>query len=428
MLVLCAAGCVVDEEGGAESQSTSNIASSDQQNGGAESDGGKDNGDSQPTLEDKMNEIKQRVIAIMTDESGNKEEPESIFEHFCGDYVIPIFGNSGDSTMFNKVYQKDGITVNEYSDGIREYTAVKDGYIFTVVEQNGSFRLYDMVEYEDADSHVPSIFDDFGIDISMFYDKGDSSSSDEDTEEPELTADMLTVSEDLKTCAFSDAYMKEIVRLFGRSQDKTDTELEEFVKNATASGVYSVEENSVTFEISAKDDTTGNIDTIVVYSENTESGINLTMKIDYDIMSEGMTIPMSIEMSYRNVKNDGDKVVSAEFEMKMSMEMVMEILGLKYESEVTSVSTYSLSVENKNAPSLSVRASSVDTTTEGDVTERVESNITLDCTFGGDMSYVVSENGEVTTRIDGKNIALSAEGESIPAKVYELINAELAKG
>ncbi len=430
MLALYATGCVVDEED-AKGDNTSNIDISEGKDSGTNADSGE-------TLEEKKDRIKQNVMALMGDRE--REDPEKLFEYFCGDYVISSFGNSDDSSMFNKVYQKNGITVNEYTDGIKKYTAVKGGYVFTVVEQNGSFRLYDMVEYENADSHVPSIFDDFGIDISAFYDKDDASGSEEDIEEPELTAEMLTVSGDLKTCTFSDAYMKEVLRMFGKSFGKTDAELEVFVNISSVSGVYSVDSETITFEILAKGldmdngSDVGDVNVTISYRDSEADGITMTMKMQMTISMEveGSVIsaPMTMDQTVSGVKYDGNKVVEASFESKMFTDIQATASGISFKTAVYEINSFDLSIEDSGNPKFSVNCSTEQTTAVGESKTTEKSSQILDCTFGTNaskFSYIMTQDGVQAAKIEATGVTLGASGENVPSEVLNIINQELTK-
>ena len=430
MLALYATGCVVDEED-AQGDNTSNIDISEGKDSGTNADSGE-------TLEEKKDRIKQHVMALMGD--SHREDPESLFEYFCGDYVISSFGNSDDSSMFNKVYQKNGITVNEYTDGIKEYTAVKGGYVFTVVEQNGSFRLYGAEQYEDADSYIPSIFDDFGIDISAFYDKDDASGTEEDVEEPELTAEMLTVSGDLKTCTFSDAYMKEVLRMFGKSFGKTDAELDVFVNLSSASGSYSVEQDTVTFEILAKRLDMGNgaeVDEAkitIFYCDSETDGITMTMNMEMtmamDMDGTVINAPTVMEQTVSKVRYNGNKVVAASFESKMSTDIQATVSGISFKTAVCETNSFDLSIEEPENSKFSVNCSTEQTTTMGETKATEKSSQILDCTFGTNaskFSYIMTQDGVQAAKIEATGVTLGASGENVPSEVLNIINQELTK-
>ena len=98
----------------------------------------------------------------------------------------------------------------EDNAGNVRYDTAYNGYMFSVKkDSNGSFSMIGYEELGDNNETVPSIFEYLGIDLSSVYNSGGDQSAG-NTEFPKLTADMLTVSDDLSMCTFSQSYMNDL--------------------------------------------------------------------------------------------------------------------------------------------------------------------------------------------------------------------------
>ena len=171
--------------------------------------------------------LKNEVLELMEDDDGDKESLTTLFIPFCGDYTVGNFSKSNDfAVSLDSIYQKNGVSTIKYADGSYTHTVVRDGVQFSINEKDGKSELAGTLDVA-VDSYVPSVFYDFGIDISPFYSgKGENT---DDIEDPKLTADMLSVDAAYQICTFSDEYVREVARLLCASLDYNEAETQEFL-------------------------------------------------------------------------------------------------------------------------------------------------------------------------------------------------------
>lgn len=135
------------------------------------------------------------------------ESPTKLFEIFDNrDYYITNFNDNNDfAASLSKIYSNNGIVAMIYKDGLANYSTLKDNKRIEVIAElleDGSVTksTVNSIIPVDTSAFVPSIFFDFGVSTQGLY---DASAEDSDSEDPILTADMLTVSDDLSKCMFS---------------------------------------------------------------------------------------------------------------------------------------------------------------------------------------------------------------------------------
>ena len=299
-------------------------------------------------LKEQKAQVKQKVLAIMAED--DKESPTSLFEFFCGDYSIGFVADNNDfGASVNRIWQKDGVTAIEYKDGRTEYTLVRNGYQFKLVSREGNTEVTSVAAVTNPDKYVPSIFADFSIDISAIYSGAEDQT---DVDDPPLSEDMLTVSEDLKTCTFSDEYMASVTDMLLTEMDYSEEDKVAFLAEYSGSGVYTAEDNSVVFIIKGKEKTLGDMTITVSYVQDDKNGYSMSTKMEYTITAEGISIPTSNELIIRDVKYDGNTPVSATVEsrvLEQNATIVSE--GLTYTVNTSNISLFYLDTQT---PTLNV--------------------------------------------------------------------------
>lgn len=263
-------------------------------------------------LREQKAEIKQKVLAIMAEDT--KKNPLSLFEDFCGDYSIPYLSKHNDfGVSANRIWQKDGVTAIEYANGNIEYTLVIDGYQFKLLSTGGNVEVTSVGQVAAGVNYVPSIFGDLSIDISTLY----SGAQESDLKDPELTEEMLTVSDDLAGCTFSEEYMAAVIDMFLTEFGYTDAEKSAVAAQCSGSGVYSAEDNAVTFVLKVKQKVLGDVTLTVCHTDNERDGYSLSTKMEYTVVSEGINIPTSNETILRDIKYEGDEPQSVSVEVRV---------------------------------------------------------------------------------------------------------------
>lgn len=367
-------------------------------------------------LAEKTAQIKADVLTHMADDT--REAPMRLFDYFLGDYSIgSITPNNDYGALVERVWQKDGVCVIEYRDGHREFSLVRNGYVFKLTEQGSNTQVVSATQYAD-DNHIPSIFDDFGIAINAIYSPDDG----KETPEPNLTEDMLTVSDDFAECKFSEAYMDEVTDMLLDSMGLDAAQKAEFKASGSSTGIYTVADNTVTFTIKGKHSQLGDMTITVKHADKGADGYELSQKMEYTISAEGITIPTSNEMIIRNVKYDGDKVVSADFESRV-FEVGAEIVqdGVSIIMDTSNITRIFL---DKNTNALNFICNQQAKTSVLGQSQNSETEVKLSVAKNN-FEYSASQNGMSVSQISGENVTFTApDGKEIPQIVFELADKE----
>lgn len=218
-------------------------------------------------------QIKQAALNLMRDME-SKEDPTNLFSYFDGDYEISEFTKSKEGIKSMK--RKDAITEIAAKAG-KYYGIEAGGVLLYALHNNFSTEMYGCYQMQTDGSGKSTIFTSFGIDTSLFY--GETVE-----EEPiELTADMLTVSEDKLTCIFSKEYMDALAMQTceGLGYDQRETDC--FMNAYEGSGVYSVAENKLTFELWVNNvPYAGTVKQILSYSVDEDQRVDVYSLIEYN--------------------------------------------------------------------------------------------------------------------------------------------------
>ena len=290
--------------------------------------------------------LKNEVLELMEDDDGDKESLTTLFIPFCGDYTVGNFSKSNDfAVSLDSIYQKNGVSTIKYADGSYTHTVVRDGVQFSINEKDGKSELAGTLDVA-VDSYVPSVFYDFGIDISPFYSgKGENT---DDIEDPKLTADMLSVDAAYQICTFSDEYVREVARLLCASLDYNEAETQEFLSVYEGSGTYYAADKKVVFVIKGREKSIGDVTITLTYSKDDKGGEVSSVKTDFVVESGGMTIPTSQEIITRNVEYDGNKPVAASFELRAFASSEFSNQGVSGSVESTQISDIYLNIKDSD--------------------------------------------------------------------------------
>ena len=288
-----------------------------------------------PLLNEK-NAIKDQVLIFMADDVEDND-PYAMFEQFLGDYYVTDFsGIYQDSKPYKSIYHKNGVSVTDRTDGV-SYQISTPTEIVTAQMKGGKLTVTDRTAVESAP--IPSIFTDFGFDISMIYSKDDSI----DLAQPQLTADMLTVSDDLLTCTFSDAYLDSIAALFGESMDLDEAGCKAFVNSCTSSGSYSVEDKQAVFIISGDAAERGKLTVTLTFTHNPDrQDYFSTMKVEYTVEAEGTPVTVTNELTIMDERYAGGHIPSFFFRNILTAEATVVQNGVPINSKTVTTTMYSI--------------------------------------------------------------------------------------
>lgn len=239
-------------------------------------------------------QIKNRVLDLM-EASETRTDPAELFAHFTGDFQITKFSSSSNGVQ--SIKRREAVTLVN-AGSYRYYGIEAAGHLFYAGDYNSrEAYLYGALPLSADAAHASTIFTVFGIDTGALY---TGATVEEDATEP-LTADMLTVSDDLTSCelekSYVDALAEEICRAMGFSSSQTSS----FLRKYTGSGIYSVAENTITFDIQCKDSRLGTIHQISRYGINGDGKVYAYSYMEYSNQSAGISTPVITEMEWTDV-------------------------------------------------------------------------------------------------------------------------------
>ena len=244
-----------------------------------------------PSEEDQ---IKNRVLALM-ETSDTRTDPSELFAHFSGDFKITQFSSS---SGVQAIRRREAVTLIN-ADAYRYYGIEAAGHLFYAGDYNSrEAYLYGVLPLSADAAYASTIFTVFGIDTGALY---TGTTVEEDTAET-LTADMLTVSDDKTSCEFAKSYVdtlaKEICQAMGFSSVQTSS----FLGKYTGSGIYSVAENKITFDIQFKDSQLGTIHQISKYGIDGEGEVYAYSYMEYSNKAAGISTPIITEIEWTDVE------------------------------------------------------------------------------------------------------------------------------
>ena len=253
--------------------------------------------------------IKSAVLDLMKT-SESQEDPANLFAYYTGDFQITNFTSSSDG--IKSIKRKEAVTHVDL--GSRSYYCIEAaGNMFYASDRNQSAEMIVSLPLSADVPDSSTIFTVFGMDTSSLY-PGDVIADEPDI----LTADMLSVSEDKATCNFSKSYINTIAKALCKSMGFTNSVTTSFIEKYTGSGVYSVEENKVTFDIKIKDKKIGSIHQITEYAIDDEGKVYAYSYLEYSNSSAGITSPIVAEVEYKDVVYRDSDPISATITMKNS--------------------------------------------------------------------------------------------------------------
>ena len=381
-----------------------------------------------PPSEEEIAAIKAEVIALMMADS-DKESPTTLFEAFIGDYAISDIdqlASNGGYNAYSKIFRDGDALGMVYLDGVTtDYTVYRNDFAYTAYKDElGNTSVTGKAPLGGAD-YTPSILTDFGFDISAIY-SGNISMQD-----PTLDASMLTVSDDLLTCTFSDAYMAEVGRGLCASLGYNSADAEKFFDTAKLSGVYYPQEKRAEFVIEFYELSLGETKITLTCTDKGTKGITYSTKMEFNVVSSGMIVPTTTELIISEVKYDGNRPISGQFELRSIASVTLDYGGSKVSSDAISITTYSLFAEGENAPRCSAKLSSTTTTTveSGGKTEKTTETVICEMTaaFGGKQKFTFSQrhNGNEAARLEASTLTLTPDDSCVlPEDISTAINRD----
>lgn len=367
---------------------------------------------------DKESEIKQTVLKLMQD-SEKQEDPASLFSYFDGDYEISNFTKSMDA--IKTIKRKNAVSIVSAS-GLDYYGVEAAGFLFYVADHNLGSEVIGVLPLQTDMSHKSTIFTAFGIDTGALY------GIEAEEDDIELTEDMLTVSEDKATCTFSKNYLDEMAAFLCESLGYAESQTNAFLNKYTGSGVYSVSDNKITFEIKLQDTSLGNIHQISSYSVDKNGKVNAYSFMEYSNPSLGMNTPVKAEISYKDVVYNDNKPISATIQVNSVADTSYQdgnYYGAPYiTSTTTTKMTFTLDCSNADAPKGVAVSEKTSTESYQGESWTTKSTVNLSVDLSKSSSQFVhteKRDGEIVSELKANKVTF-ATPSSFPAVPQRVTN------
>lgn len=362
---------------------------------------------------EKEKAILDSVIFLMEDDT---YDTDNVVSKFFGDFVLDGFGSA--SEPISKIYKVDDFLVVEYKDGDVVYQTVKDSCLYTVQRSAKTNEL--LVDEEEYPYDCPlSIFGAFGIDMSMVYSTEDV----ELTEEfPVATYDSLTVSEDQKSVTFSEDYLKQLARSLVSSFEPEDGEMQKFLSGMSASGVFSVLDQSIKFTIEGTLESFGDITCEVTMSFRDKKPYSVKGVVSLTTESEGIPMIITQENEIHNMIYDrNDELISLRVINRSTEEYQYNYDGVAVDYSSSFVENYLFTLENAAAKEFQGFIDINETISASGQTQKATASVQL-ILGTASMSYSSIVNGEEEDRIEADHVSLQTpENVTIPEDVYNVL-------
>ena len=372
-------------------------------------------------------QIKKNVLDLAT-KMKELKDPAELFSYFDGDYEISGLTTSYTNETFN-FSRKDSV-LYAVGNNNKYYGVDADGYIFYAADYGSSSEVIATLFSEAEDASKSTIFTAFGIDTGSVYD-----SSDSDEEDPEITEDMLTVSEDKKTCEISKSYTDELMRFFCETLELDEKQIDGFMKNYNGSAVYYVDKNEIVVDITFGNSDLGNFHVKMSYSfDEYDQTLGTYMLFEYSNPAAGITTPFVNELTYSDVVYKGVEPISATIKVKTVTDESYydgNYYGAPYiEAEETVTTTFKLDCSDGARPKCTANKESVWKENYQGQMLNVKYTWTMAVDLGkqsSQLTYAWKENGEIVYSLRASKVtfATPVSFPQVPARVTNAILDEV---
>ena len=291
-------------------------------------------------------QIKQNALDLMQ-ANDEKQAPTDLFSHFDGDYEI--MGVTKTTNNVNSVKRKNAVSViSTNNSSIKYYGVEAAGYFFYAMDSFGSAFVEDAFPLAADDASKSTVFTAFGIDTSALY------GTEEEEDSFSFTADMLSVSEDKSTCTFSKESMDAFARTLCEAMEYTEEQTDSFLEKYSGSGIYSVAENKVTFELSINDPLLGILHQTIEFAIDDDQTVTTYSYLEYSNPILGISKPIISEISCEDVVYRGNEPISGSIKTKSSRDTSYydgdPSYGFFIQAEKTVVATFTFDCSDAERP------------------------------------------------------------------------------
>jgi len=381
----------------------------------------------------KIDEIKAQILTGFVEDGSMAVADQNgifdaLFEPFHSDYLI------SDITANNDL---KSIWRRGYLIGI-DYVATQGSlYTFYSPDKEKMYQYYErgsvsFVGEGEADKDPTTLFEAFGVDISMFYETdngtgeetGNGSGSAETQPPRDMTADDLTVSDDFLTVTISQDYIKELARsMFGDSDDLTEKQQTAYFENFYGEGRIDIEKQSVSIRFGSHATDCPKREMTMEITSTEDGSLNVICTIKGEQEVDGDVIPLELTMRMNNLKMVNGKPVKGDFEIDVAFNMDMfESTGVDMKVEVALSYVVNVDVSDPATPMLTVQIKNSQKAIQGtETTESVTEQYMMIDTKKTEKQFVFREkqDGVIESEIIGKSIILGTHDKVAPTAVIQ---------
>lgn len=347
---------------------------------------------------EKLNTLTERAMTYLNEDNGLEHFGELI-KVYCTDYIIDSIDPINDfAASLNYIGQRDGATVMSYKNGLNTFSFERDGYILRYLEEAGKSGIDSIQSVGGTGVFTPSIFYDFGVDISYFL----GSDTKTDIPEPKLEASMIIPSEDYTSCTFSDEYLNLVLDLCAATSEYSGADLEKLRESGRASGSYSLADDAVSFDIEFVTPDVGKMTMSVSTTQNEKDGISYRQRMTMNVVSNGIRVPTTVEVNALNIKYEGKDSVSGRYELLVTAEAPIESAG--FSGTATSISQVVLGINSRDLsdPRVSMQSTVTSTVSMAGQTQTSSVTTVLNISHGDQLYYTMAQDSTQVASVLGR--------------------------
>lgn len=366
--------------------------------------------------------IKNMVLDLMK-MSESQKDPTDLFAHFSGDFQITNFTSSQDG--IKSIKRKEAVTLVD-AGSLSYYGIEAAGYMFYAADYAQEAEVIVGLSLSADDSKASTIFTVFGIDTSALY-----TSTTDSTEAEELTADMLTVTEDKAYCQFDKAYIDTLADVLCETMGFTGSTKTSFMNKYTGSGTYSVAENQVTFDIQINDNQIGSIHQIIKYAVDNDGKVYAYSYMEYSNAALGITTPIVAEIECKDVVYRENTPISATIKVKNTSESSIRDGGVTVKFVDNIETTFDLDCTDLASRSATAicKKKRVETAMGESWTYNYNFSLSLDLgKSASQFQFTEKQNNETITSLKANKVTFSTSPSIVtPQRVTNKITAYINK-
>lgn len=346
---------------------------------------------------------------IVNKTNGSYFSFDEFIDDFFGDFTISKFdASSGIVDMF----KKDGFVVTNKTNNESLYQTLKGEDLYTALRSTDGAKLHLQSKEHWPYAYPLSIFSAFGVDMSGVY-----STDEPEVEEPKITADDLSLSDDKKTVVFSDSYAKAFAKTITVSMDLTKSETEDFLETMKASVEYSVSEEKFSYNIEGEVKSRGKIK--VTASNGFKNGVPDFAEMEMSMEKDETLV--SMKMLQNNLKIVDGKLTAATMVSTQTVVQNVVSQGVTVKSTTVKTSTYNFETAEGKPSKVTVEVNA-DSTAEY-AGQKQTANSTLSFSVvDGNLTYSTSVNGQQQAYIAAEGVVFGTDpSKTIPSDVNTVI-------